>query len=201
MTTYTAISNASVAVGAIPSSTTVTALRDNPIAIAEASAGAPVSVAGWHPVDKVTVGDGKRGLIYDFAVNGAVASVVSPDFVDGYEYRFVAIDVSGASTAALYFEVFKQTAAAYVLAIAQGSAAASAKSGLDVTFNMPRLDSSWHSGAYNSWQDGAFDSGTLWTAYNVTNQKLLRARFRYTTGNIDGGKIWMFRRREFASAD
>ena len=75
MTTWTTISNAAVAVGGIPSSTTVTALRDNPAAIAETSTGAPVVQAGWHPYDKVTVGDGKTGLIYDFAVNGLQANV------------------------------------------------------------------------------------------------------------------------------
>jgi hypothetical protein len=51
MATWTSISNAAVAVGGIPSSTTVTALRDNPSAIAEAANGAPVVFAGWNPYD------------------------------------------------------------------------------------------------------------------------------------------------------
>ena len=85
MTTWTTISNAAVAVGGIPSSTTVTALRDNPSAIAESASGAPVVSLGWHPYDKVTVGDGKTGLIYDSVVTGTVASVVTPDFEDGWE--------------------------------------------------------------------------------------------------------------------
>jgi hypothetical protein len=41
MTDFTTLSNPSVAVGGIPSGATVTALRDNPIAIAEGAAGAP----------------------------------------------------------------------------------------------------------------------------------------------------------------
>ena len=57
MTTWTTISNAAVAVGAIPSSSIVTALRDNPSAVAESSSGAPVMVSGWHPVDKISTGD------------------------------------------------------------------------------------------------------------------------------------------------
>jgi hypothetical protein len=41
MTTYTAISNTLVSVGAKPFASTIQALRDNPIAIAEGAAGAP----------------------------------------------------------------------------------------------------------------------------------------------------------------
>ena len=41
MTTYTGLSAGAVGVGGIPSGSTVTALRDNPIAIAEGASGAP----------------------------------------------------------------------------------------------------------------------------------------------------------------
>ena len=41
MTDWTNLPNAAVGVGGLPSGTTVTALRDNPIAIAEGAAGAP----------------------------------------------------------------------------------------------------------------------------------------------------------------
>ena len=45
MATWTTISNLAVGSGGIPSGATVTALRDNPVAIAEGAAGAP-RVAG-----------------------------------------------------------------------------------------------------------------------------------------------------------
>jgi len=41
VTDYTILSNTAVGVGGLPSGATVTALRDNPIAIAEGTAGAP----------------------------------------------------------------------------------------------------------------------------------------------------------------
>ena len=41
MTDYTILSNTAVGVGGLPSGATVTALRDNPLAIAEGTAGAP----------------------------------------------------------------------------------------------------------------------------------------------------------------
>ena len=109
MTTWTTISNASVAVGAIPSSTLITALRDNPSAAQESAAGAPVSVYGWVPVDKVTVGDGKRGVIYDFSVDGSVTTITTANFVDGYEYRMVVSDLTPSASAQVQFEIFGET--------------------------------------------------------------------------------------------
>lgn len=47
MPAYTNISNALVAVGAKPFATTIQALRDNPLAIAE---GDPTAVAAWHTI-------------------------------------------------------------------------------------------------------------------------------------------------------
>lgn len=41
MTDYTTLSNTAVGVGGLPSGATVTALRDNPLAIAEGTSGAP----------------------------------------------------------------------------------------------------------------------------------------------------------------
>lgn len=58
MTAYTTISNALVAVGAKPFSTTVTALRDNPIAITEGAAGAPRNVLG--SLERLTAGTSIR---------------------------------------------------------------------------------------------------------------------------------------------
>ena len=74
MTDWTTLPNQSVGVGGLPSGTTVTALRDNPVAIAEGSPGAPrvkaraitpeflplvsgtgTSANGWTNLDPLTV--------------------------------------------------------------------------------------------------------------------------------------------------
>lgn len=91
------------------------ALRDNPIAIAEGSVGAPYTAAGWHPYDGVTIGDGADGVIYDFAVDGAVNSVTSPNFVDGYEYQIhlEGLTVNGGGTPTLGVQWYAQTSAVY----------------------------------------------------------------------------------------
>ena len=204
MTTYTTLTNAALAVGAIPSSSKLTTLRDNPIAMAEAAAGAPINVMGWHPVDKVTVGDGKQGKIYDRALNGTVASVVTPDFEDGYEYRIVAEGVShnSGSNQSLQVDFFFTPTTGYATQISFGANSSSVGFGLDVTFLMPRLTKSFHWASFFG-----ISGGTLYTAAHVIGQstgfdeKILRARIKFSSGSIDDGKMWLFRRREFASAD
>lgn len=101
---WTTITNALVAVGAKPFATTIQALRDNPIAIAEGATGAPVLSAAWHPFDMVNVGDGATGVIYDFAVNGAQASVTTPTFEDGYDYLIRWIGLSASNAASLQLD-------------------------------------------------------------------------------------------------
>lgn len=204
MTTWTSISNAAVAVGGIPSSTTVTALRDNPSALAESASGAPVMVSGWHPHDKVSIGDGKTGLIYDHAVNGTVPSVVTPDFVDGYEYRVVALDLNHSDTLnnrRLQMEAFKETDAVYRLIRQSAEGSSSAEFGYHAEFYLPRIASQSHFVMTMSYRDGDFSGAFDVTSamYDPPAQKILRARVSFSAGNITAGKIYFFRRREYAS--
>jgi hypothetical protein len=201
MTTWTSISNAAVAVGGIPASTTVTALRDNPSAIAEAASGAPVVFAGWHPQDKVTIGDGKTGLIYDHAVTGTVSSVVTPDFVDGYEYRIIAhlMESDAGATVRLNLEAFFETDAAYRRLAYTADEFSSNEFGYDAEILMPRIATKTHLVQGIGYADGNVGLGIDGASYDATLQKVMRARVRITAGNIIAGKVWMFRRREYAS--
>jgi hypothetical protein len=207
MTTWTSISNAAVAVGGIPASTTVTALRDNPSAIAEASSGAPVMVSGWHPYDKVSIGDGKTGLIYDHAVTGTVSSVVTPDFVDGYEYRILALGLRHnaaliATDRRLQLEAFKQTDAVYRLVRQSDNGVNNQDFGYHAEFYFPRLESTSHFVMTMTYRNGAFSAQIDADSdmYDTPAQKILRARISFTGDSIAAGKVWMFRRREYASS-
>jgi hypothetical protein len=200
MTTWTSISNAAVAVGGIPSSSTVTALRDNPSAIAEAASGAPIVVSGWHPIDKVTIGDGKTGLIYDWAINGTVANVTTPDFEDGWEYRIVGhmLTSSFLGTVRLQVSAFFEIDAVYRRLAFGTDTANNASFGCDVVIPMPRLATQVHPVLGDMFVNNAvamaFDA-----PYDATIQKLTRARISFTSGNINSGKVYLFRRREYAS--
>lgn len=203
MTTWTDISNTSVAVGGIPSSATVTALRDNPSALAETASGAPVMRAGWHPVDKVSIGDTKDGLIYDFAVNGALSNIVTPDFEDGYEYRLVGSEITPSSSSTINLEIYKQTTGAYTTVLTLGSLDVTPR-GFDLEFWTPRLSLKNHMGFGLSYIDTGTAASTIISSYNATAQKLLRARLSFpgfygVSTTVGGGKVWLLRRRDYTS--
>lgn len=90
------------------------ALRDNPLAVLEGATNAPYQEHIWHPYDSTLVGDGNDGLLWSFAASGTVATIVTPDFADGYEYR---IRFDGVRTSAgsgnLQIELYGETSAAY----------------------------------------------------------------------------------------
>jgi hypothetical protein len=203
MSTWTTISNAAVAVGGIPSSSTVTALRDNPVAIAGAATGAPVVVAGWHPVDKTNVGDGAAGLIYDNAVNGNVAEVVTPDFEDGYEYRLIGTQLTHSiappASRTLSIQAFRQTAASYVTAYTTATSVNTTTFfHIDAEFVFPRLALQTHLIRVMATNGLSLD-GNANGAFATSTEKILRAKFLFSSGNVASGKIYMFRRREYAS--
>jgi hypothetical protein len=204
MSTWTTISNAAVAVGAIPSSSTVTALRDNPVAIAGAASGSPVVFAGWHPVDKVTIGDGKDGLIYDHAVTGNVGSVVTPDFEDGYEYRVIAREMrhSLATNQRLTLDAFFATAGSYRRLVQSADDTSVAFFGFDIEMCTPRLVTRAHLVRATTYKNGSIRTGSDQDSdsYITTAQKLTRARVQFNSGNITAGKIWMLRRREYVTS-
>jgi hypothetical protein len=207
MATWTTIPNAAVAVGGIPSSTTVQAFRDNPVAIAESASGAPVVFSGWHPVDKVSVGDGKTGLIYSHAVNGTVATVVTPDFEDGYEYRIIGRDLThddASNNRTLTVQGFYETAAAYRDMVSSTGLTSTGFFGCDYEILTPRISARAHLVRSTTYANGNVNTGTGSSdSYITTAQKLTRARitFRAGSNNITGGQIWFFRRREYATLD
>lgn len=206
MTTWTTIVNAAVAVGGIPASSTVTAFRDNPIAIAEQSSGSPVLFAGWQAYDKVSNGDAARGLLWDFAVSGTRTSVETPNFEDGWEYRIVAIGISATTSGGQgRVEIYGETSATWDNFLAFGSMAAGDSSSFDAEFLLPRLVKNAHHARSNG---GFVTAAGVWTENTVTTvtkyfataQKVLKVRVLIGSGaNLDAGKVYLFRRREYAS--
>lgn len=183
------------------------ALRDNPDAVRSAITGAPYNLQEWHPYDGVTVGDGNTGLFYDFAVHGVVASVETPNWVDDYEYMVTleAVSTSHNATADPFLcQLYPETTAAYAAGIAideTPAVGATYAISAQVRFYAPRLvqksmlfDSI--SGVYDA--PGVFaGNANAYLIANATAQKHLKARFLFTSGNIDAGKMYLYRRKTF----
>jgi len=224
MTTYTAISNTLVAVGAKPFASTIQALRDNPIAIAEGAPGAPVNQAAWHPFNMTAVGDGATGVIWSFPVDGAVSLVTSPDFIDGYEYafRFDQVRASSGSSNSFRVNFFREIESAYsgaqILTPVIFSSTLSFSGSAE--FIEARTLKRFHHANVMAAVDGDNRTGVEFSLFqaaeqraNVANpdtlfqvrhgvpEKILRVQFSLFSGNIGGsgttGQIYMFKRRVF----
>lgn len=208
MTAFTTISNALVAVGAKPFATTVQALRDNPLAILEADSTAPVIPTIWNPYNKVTNGDANTGLIWSFAANGTVATVTSPDFVDGYEYAFWFDEVRQTNTVLnpLTVNFYRETSAAYSgVSTLVGSLSSSASASGYFEILMPRRVQRQHvavlySNALDATDVVVSDNPDRRIVKHTTAQKLQRVQFGVSGGNsITGsgstGRIFMYRRK------
>ncbi len=203
MTSYSAIANSEIDQDSPVTEPLLTKIRDNPIAISEGATGAPIDQAMWHPYDSTAVSDGNDGLIYDHAVDGTVSTIVSPDFVDGYEYLFLVEGLSytlGASSN-LTLEFYEETNAAYSGATTLGTSTVTTSSfyGFIHVIGPRRVQKAHfaHHCLALVASAGSLGSAQNSTAVNVdaTAQKILRVRFDWSAGDNDGGKIWMYRRR------
>jgi len=202
---WTVISNALVAVGAKPFATTIQALRDNVGAGLAGDAGAPVNATGWHPYDLTTVGGAQTGLIYDFAVNGPVSTIDSPDFEDGYEYRFEFDQVGNSAPAGtdIRIQFFAQAAASLngTSTLVTTNDSSSRVSGY-VIVDLPRLSRRYVVGSgrfvLNPTDAQPVLSGNYGSGL-TTADRVLRVRFDGPGGTFSAGKIFMHRRREFIS--
>lgn len=172
------------------------ALRDNPIAISEAATGAPVVVAGWHPYDMVKIGDGATGLIYDFAVSGAVASVETPVFDDGFEYAIRVVGISSTANAAtLVIDLYKEADASYqnvYTSVADIGSSANLVDGW-IEVRCPRLPKRVHAIEFFVSINITALAGIA-PMYDATVQAISKARVSFSVGNIDAGRIYLYRR-------
>lgn len=220
MTSYITITDAETDPEAPLTSELAKKWRDNPIAIAEGSNGSPINQTGWHPYNKVTVGDSNTGLIYNFPTDGAVATVTSPDFVDGYDYAFFIDRILGTSAILqdLRIDWYRGTSAAYSGPSALPAMLISTTTAENAFIELPmvRVTKRYHD-LIGSNRNGTTDtlvggftfaevSSAPGIALNTgithaTPQKILRVRFSAASGNITGsgadGKIYMYRRRVF----
>jgi hypothetical protein len=161
--------------------------------------GLSYSSPGWKPYD------GATGIFYDFAVNGAVASITTPDFVDGFEYMVVLDKLSSSALAKPRFRAYRSVVAAYsayVNLTAGSDQAATTFWSLDHEFHFPRLAKFTHTTTYLTYNgthtvntDGS--PGEFLGMSNFTHivaQKIDKAEYSFSAGNIDAGTARLLRR-------
>lgn len=172
----------------------------NPLAISEGHTDAPVICAEWHPYNKVTNGDANTGLYYDFAVSGAVSSIVTPDFSDGWEYRLVisGIQHSGGASHDFEIDLYRETSASYagslqLLQNVPGSAQVFGYADLHAC----RASRRFHI-IDNSTAGGSVGPTSYVLKSDLSSaQKVLKAKLSFPTENITGGKLYLYRRKAF----
>lgn len=169
----------------------------NPMAVAEGSAGAPVVSAGWHPYDMVEHGDGNDGLIYDHSVDGTVTTVTTPDFEDDYEYRLICESMSADNSGVtLEIDFYRELDALWAAGgTISGSIGAAEVVGVaDVEIFAPMRSRRGGIARATAVTTGGNVANFAAGFYDVTVQKVLRARVSFSAGDIDAGQIYMFRR-------
>ena len=172
---------------------------NNPIAIAMGLTGAPVVAVGWHPYDMVDVGDGADGVIYDHAIDGAVASVETPLFADGYEYMIRWDNFFPSYNATLILSGHRGTDAAWS-AVAASAASVPAHSGYAV-FVLPMRAAIHHQVLAQTFLNDTTDrfGGIYYDIYDTTVQKITKAKIALGAGTTTAGKVFLYRRREYTT--
>lgn len=210
MADWTPISNALVAVGAKPFATTIAALRDNPVAIAENSSGAPIPRGVWHPYDQTAYGGGD-GLIYSHAVSGTVASVTSPDLDVGYDYLWIWSGITRSATAFAQIQIRNRLVSTGAYTFTQDAGEISTGAALRYNSGWARLvtpsrvapahlleirsrsTTTPTNPAENA--DYAAATGGNFIATRNEPTKIDRTRMIPSSGSIGAGSIWLFKMR------
>jgi len=200
MTSYITITDAETDPSAPLTAELAKKWRDNPIAIAEGVTSTPYVQTGWHPYNGVTVGDGVTGKIYDFAIDGSVASIETPNFVDGYEYM-ITWDALSQAASNRSVEWYMETSAVWSTPFSISSNSTDAL----IEVFAPRLVSNTMFFNMNfavvPGTNGLVTQSSLPNSHSLamtTAQKVLKARFDAGASTFNGGSIRMFRRRCYA---
>lgn len=180
---WTNITASEVAVDAPVDTALVTALRDN----------ATYAWQGhWHPYDMTYPGDGATGEVYGSG-DGSLASIDSPDFADGFEYRFVWNGVVVSASALTTIQFYRETDAAL------SSTVTIASSTPDDLYGYTHVILPRRSALYGQAETLINNLTKTTIGRTLTNvQQVLRVRFNRSSGTFQdtGGNLVMLRRRE-----
>lgn len=200
MADWTNISDTAVDPDAPVTSELAYAWRDNPIAIAEGATNSPVVSAGWNAYNSTAYGDGTTGRIWDFATNGAVSSVTTPDLLNGYDYKIILDGVRCSAVPSILFEFYHSIGASWSSAFTipnWGSTALTVTAFSEVSLPMRPLGMHFIDGIYftSGAAGGITPSEILGGVRHPSNEGVLRIRMSTSSGNFNLGNISLLRRR------
>lgn len=203
MTTYSTITDGQIDQDSPITQPLITAIRDNPIAIAQRSAGAPFVENIWYPYDSNYSGE-NDGVFYDNSVDGDVSIVESPTFEADFDYLFYVDDLMvGPSNGNLIFQSYFETSAEYGGFYRVAGPQAGMANYCSIEFIRPFKVANIHivpfvQTAQLASTGSTANSGILSEQlYNRTTAERL-SKFRITaTGNnnITSGKFYMYKRK------
>lgn len=162
--------------------------HENLDATCEGAPGSPIVQAGWHPYGMTAAGGSETGLIYNHAVNGDIAEILTPVFTLGYEYRLFFEDVKVALSSGVFMRVEARAAPdGSYLQIAQGDEGDDISGFLE--FHRPFVVGAriFVTGVFGGASGDAFGIG-LQSAGN----RFDRLRIKPTSAvDITSGKVWL----------
>lgn len=199
MTSYIEITDGETDPGAPGTSELWKKWRDNPIAMAEGATGAPlIRAAGFVPHGWQKFNDGGGAVLWDYASDGAVASVETPQFEDGYEYLINCHNLRGSSSGTLYVDIFAQTYASYLTSVM--TTALYNAGGMWGLFSIPApsLVKTLHAvhcpfGFYDFTGTWQIQPGKVGAIYTSTPQTIGKARIR-ASASFNQGTISLYKR-------
>lgn len=193
---YSDITNAEIDTDSPVTQTLMTKLRDNPLEVFSGGTGY-MNAGNWVPVDWTFGDQTGDGTIYDFANDGAAATV---DYAlgNGWEYLFLAkvTHETFAATPRLEFRVSQNAGSTFGSALVTGDTTAQDVISYNIVWlRMPRLDA-YAKRVFSIRQGGGTQEAI------VTGDAIDQVRFRWSGGESfdENTLIRAFRRREYITA-
>lgn len=156
----------------------------------------------WYPYDKTNDSDSSHsGLIYDFSTHGVMSEIESPNFEDGWEYRFRLhlLSHNAVGGATLVLRLWREADSAWS---SDANIYGSMGAGLEVSGQFiahdPRFAAIGHSVSGHVYRSdliavGSANSFDFYFAYNT--QKIGKIKIQLSSGGFDSGTVWMDRRK------
>jgi hypothetical protein len=165
----------------------------------EGANNAPYNEATWHPYNGLKVGDANTGVIYDFATTGALTTITTPDFVDGYEYMLRVEGLVTSNAAEFQISLYSEAAAAFTTYADVTTVPGNAGNFGEIEISVPRATTN-RVNVYSRMSSVAAAADPIThggASFTLTlASKVLRARISNGFATT-AGRIIMYKRRAF----